>query len=144
MNTYFRLKKISLQEGFDLLLLTKEKRTLIDGHQVTTNLHHSLRLRTFLEKGTKCVTTGCPLEGNFFAIERGLGQSNLDIYHLNLWAVDGVGQEILMTCDHILAQSLGGINALCNTQTMCAPHNFEKSKLESKIRQERKINGTAK
>jgi hypothetical protein len=50
-------------------------------------------------------------------------------YHLNLYALDSDGREILMTHDHILARADGGKNHLSNTQTMCAPCNFKKGSI---------------
>lgn len=82
----------------------------------------SLRLQTFAEKGLNCVT--CGAKGLHFAIERN-GQT--PEYHLNLWATNKDGDEVLMTHDHILARSGGGKNYIENTQPMCSPCNHEKS-----------------
>ena len=52
-------------------------------------------------------------------------------YHLNLYAVDNNGDEILMTKDHILPHSKGGADDINNYQTMCKLCNEAKgNKLE--------------
>jgi hypothetical protein len=91
----------------------------------------SLRLQTFLQKGTRCVH--CGLNASHFAIERSRGNS----WHLNLWGVKESGEEILFTHDHILARGLGGLDRPENTQTMCTECNFQKSLEENKLKQQK-------
>lgn len=70
----------------------------------------------------------CGIEGKFFAKEKFADQST---YHLNLYAVDNNGDEILMTKDHIIPRSKGGIDDISNYQTMCKLCNEAKgNKLE--------------
>lgn len=74
----------------------------------------------------------CPccggIEGKYFAKERHLQDKS---YHLNLYAVDDNGDEILMTKDHIMPRSKGGIDDISNYQTMCKLCNEAKgNKLE--------------
>lgn len=59
----------------------------------------------FFTKGYKCVD--CGMVGKFFAKERYRGDKK---YHLNLYGYDSNGNEILMTKDHIIPESLGGKN----------------------------------
>lgn len=74
----------------------------------------------------KCVV--CGIEGKYFAKEKFADQST---YHLNLYAVDDNGDEILMTKDHIIPRSKGGIDDISNYQTMCKLCNEAKgNKLE--------------
>lgn len=47
-------------------------------------------------------------------------------YHLNLYAVDENGKEILMTKDHIIPKSKGGKDHISNYQTMCVRCNMTK------------------
>lgn len=110
----------------------KPSKTLFNGHQVNLK---SLRLQTFLEKGLTCVT--CGRTGTHFALERqiGLKNSNGTAYHVNLWATDENGDEYLMTHDHILARSLGGKDAIENTQTMCSPCNAKKGVKEQELKE---------
>ena len=83
------------------------------------------RYKTFFVKGYECVN--CGLKGSFFALER-----NRDVihngtrYHLNLYAINEYGEEVLMTKDHILPKSKGGKNHLDNYQTMCINCNNKK------------------
>lgn len=79
------------------------------------------RYKLFASKGIKCVE--CGIEGMFFALER----HEHDVgYHFNLYAVDAIGQEVLMTKDHIVPKALGGPNNLKNYQTMCVRCNKDK------------------
>lgn len=60
----------------------------------------------------------------FFAVERTTGTTGG--YHLNLYAADEDGAEVLMTHDHVVAKASGGTNTDDNTQTMCGPCNWAK------------------
>lgn len=94
-----------------------------DGDLIKGN---SQRYQTFFTKGCKCVK--CGIEGKYFAKERFRDQST---YHLNLYAVDNNGNEVLMTKDHILPHSKGGSDDISNYQTMCKICNEAKgSKIE--------------
>lgn len=66
----------------------------LDGDLIKAN---SQRYQTFFTKGTKCVC--CGIEGKYFAKEKGNNDKN---YHLNLYAINDAGEEILMTKDHII------------------------------------------
>lgn len=81
----------------------------------------SQRYQLFFTKGMRCVN--CGIEGRFFAKEKKLNDQR---YHLNLYAVNPNGQEVLMTKDHIVPQSMGGKNTLDNYQTMCVVCNARK------------------
>ena len=76
----------------------------------------------FKFKGTTCVY--CGLEGTFFAVER---HPNAMGWHLNLYAVDDIGDEVLMTKDHIVPRAKGGPNTLDNLQPMCTLCNGDKA-----------------
>lgn len=81
----------------------------------------SHRLQLFYLKGITCGT--CGIVGEFFAAEGTEGVTP----HLNLYAVDENGDDVLMTKDHIVPKSRGGANALRNYQTMCSPCNGAKA-----------------
>jgi len=83
----------------------------------------SMRLSTFRHNGIIC--RGCGLMGNHFSMCMHNG-SKLQLLHLNLFAINDRGHEILMTKDHILARSKGGPDILENLQTMCANCNMKK------------------
>ena len=94
-----------------------------DGDLIKCN---SQRYQTFFTNGCKCVV--CGIEGQYFAKEKHLKDKS---YHLNLYAVDDNGTEILMTKDHIIPRSKGGIDDISNYQTMCKLCNEAKgNKLE--------------
>lgn len=138
---YVRLKECEIEETLKAikdyndnhpLNETKQrpKRVEFSGQQVKLG---SLRLLTFVVHGTQCVD--CGVKAAFFAMERHAIDEN---YHLNLWAIRENGQQVLMTHDHILARSLGGADSIANTQTMCMDCNFEKGKIEHKLKEIRK------
>lgn len=90
----------------------------------------SKRMRTFAVHGTKC--SCCGLQATHFAFERPLSSKiKNEAWHLNLYGVDGDGDEVLFTHDHTLARALGGEDSLKNTTTMCSPCNFQKSLKET-------------
>ena len=53
----------------------------------------------------------CGITGTYFAIEKNRSDFN---YHLNLYAIDVNGEEVLMTKDHINPKSNGGENRIGN------------------------------
>lgn len=81
----------------------------------------SSRIQLFHQKGKACVA--CGIEGEFFALESCRDETP----HLNLYAINEDGEEILMTKDHIFPKSKGGRNEMANYQTMCAPCNSSKA-----------------
>lgn len=108
----------------------KEALNLINSHSVDLPTHaevngvevklRSLRYPVF-ENNPTCVC--CGLTGSFFAVER---DENSTRYHLNLYAINSAGEEVLMTKDHILPRSHGGTDNLYNLQTMCVNCNQSK------------------
>ena len=78
------------------------------------------RARVFLEKGVNCK---CGLQGSFFALEK-WGDGGL---HLDLYAKDEVGDDVLMTIDHINPKSNGGPDTIENYETMCKACNEDKA-----------------
>lgn len=138
---YVRLKKCDIEKTLKAIrehndgstgieYKERDKRISFDGEQIKLS---SLRLRTFATHGIECVD--CGVKAVFFAMER----HHMDVkYHINLWAVRDNGQQVLMTHDHILARSLGGADNIANTQTMCMDCNFEKGKIEHKLKELRK------
>ena len=93
---------------------------MFDGDKIKST---SLRYQVFFTKGIRCVC--CGIEGKFFAKEKGHGSSQ-DRYHLNLYAVDENGNEVLMTKDHIVPRAFGGKDTLDNLQPMCQYCNSKK------------------
>lgn len=98
-------------EGRDrIAFVLKEGITLVkvDSNRVIT-----------LGKNPVCVT--CGRKGTVFKLQKAPNSNNKS-YHLNLYAEDGH----MMTADHILARSQGGVDGLSNLQTMCRPCNQKK------------------
>lgn len=97
-----------------------------DGKRVTFNGIKvrvcSKRLQIFKLKGVDCVT--CGAVGAYFAVERDKAGGSC---HLNLYAIDNQGDEVLMTKDHIKPKSKGGPDDLSNLQPMCKVCNEKKS-----------------
>lgn len=79
------------------------------------------RYKTFFTKGYTC--SKCGITGQFFALEKPIDSNR---YHLNLYAIDKNGHEILMTKDHITPKSKGGKNRIENYQPMCEKCNSKK------------------
>jgi len=87
---------------------------------------YSQRYQVFKTKGTKCVK--CGIEGTFFALEKGAhDQQDSDRYHFNLYGLNELGEEVLMTKDHIFPKSKNGKNAVENYQPMCIHCNLIKA-----------------
>lgn len=104
----------------DLMFTKNKKKTiLLDGDEISPQ---SQRYQLFFTKGMTCVE--CGLVGKFFAKEKNTNKENK--YHLNLYAIDKDGNEILMTKDHIIPKSKGGKNVLDNYQCMCVNCNRKK------------------
>lgn len=89
-----------------------------DGDTIKAN---SLRYQVFFTKGMTCPI--CGATGAFFAKEK---HPNDVSWHLNLYALDEDGNELLMTKDHIFPKSKGGTDDLSNLQPMCARCNYNK------------------
>lgn len=134
-NTDIRLEKIkprelerksihSIEQIRELtkdVLFEEDKRNAkveLDGDIIKGN---SQRYQTFFKKGIKCVC--CGIEGKYFAKEKHFSDKS---YHLNLYAIDEKGNEVLMTKDHILPKSKGGKDEIDNYQTMCIRCNEAK------------------
>lgn len=99
-----------------------KKTTIIDFHGDPMKAN-SQRYAIFFQKGMKCAK--CGIEGKYFAKERETTHPSKK-YHLNLYALDENGKEILMTKDHIIPKSKGGTNSLDNYQPMCCRCNLKK------------------
>lgn len=135
-NLYERIGVLSLEEVFPYIekhLDEKVKRRINIG-KFFVNVQ-SLRLRTFLHSGISC--SCCPNQASFFAVERNRvkpGKNDKAPYHLNLYGINELGEEILFTHDHVLARALGGEDNLENTTTACGPCNWEKGRLEGRYK----------
>lgn len=110
----------------------------------------SLRYKVFARS---CACVDCGIVGTYFAKERSAKRMRDKIvvqkingervvtvtppevrfkatsltWHFNLYAMHTDGREILMTKDHVLPKSKGGLDFLGNLQTMCQPCNGQKA-----------------
>lgn len=82
------------------------------------------RLLTYHAYGVKCCVPGCTVSGEYFAIEKAMNQASAK-WHLNLYG-NKDGREVMMTSDHRIPKSRGGVNAISNRQPMCYIHNTKK------------------
>lgn len=119
---YIRKGTYPIEEVYNAVkdVLFEEKKVFVnvDGDMVKGN---SQRYQTFFTNGVKCAC--CGIEGKYFAKER---NPNVKRFHLNLYAIDEDGNEIMMTKDHIIPVSKGGKDILENYQTMCMKCNIAK------------------
>lgn len=120
MPTQPTFKRIAtLDVDFGLLAILHEKPFVLNGQEVKVS---GARLRTYL-KGTTCVS--CKIKAVFFAVEA--TKPNYQDFHLNLYATTPSGKEIMMTSDHIIPVSKGGMGGLKNRQPMCQICNLKKA-----------------
>lgn len=119
-----RKENLTIEEVYDavkdVLFEPEEKKAMvvINGDKIKGN---SQRVQTFFTKGLKCAC--CGIEGKYFGKEKDFNAAR---YHLNLYALDESGNEVLMTKDHIVPRSKGGASELYNYQTMCVKCNIAK------------------
>lgn len=99
----------------------KKMKVMFDGDLMDMS---SERYQVFKLKGVKCSV--CGIEGKYFTKEKSK-YIDTNSYHFNLYAWDDEkNEEVLMTKDHIVPASLGGINHLANLQVMCSRCNLKK------------------
>ena len=118
---YERRGQVPLEVVLPAIRDPRVRRIEVEGISVKVQ---GLRLETFAHKGLVCAH--CGLEGRYFAIERAASNPP-PTYHLNLYAIDADGDEVLMTQDHVVARANGGTNHLSNSQTLCGPCNWKKA-----------------
>lgn len=128
----------TFQKLFPYWNLSREDAVMdFDGDPLRAN---SVRYKVFHNSLKCCV---CGIEGKFFAKERSLPAFS-DKFHLNLYAMDEDGKEVLMTKDHIIPKSKGGSNGVENMQTMCCRCNEKKGnhmEVEDELKGNYKKNG---
>ena len=84
------------------------------------------RYKCFKIWGTTCVS--CGLQGTTFYLEKTKGVK-YESYHFNLYGYRD-GKEILMTKDHVIPKSRGGLDIIKNYRPMCYICNQEKGNHE--------------
>lgn len=118
-----RYERIGIVTIDDVLPFITTERVKKEYFGIMINICSS-RLNLFKEKGIKCVH--CGIEGKYFAVESHKGKNQ---WHLNLYAINENGKEVLMTQDHIIPQSRCSNyekKSLDNLQTMCTICNWKK------------------
>ena len=100
------------------------KKINFDGNLLRMN---SQRYKNFKQNGTVC--TKCGLIGQYFYMERCPHDKN---YHFNLYGINAEGKEIMLTKDHIIPKSKGGMNVLNNYQCLCEHCNSNKGSQDNK------------
>lgn len=132
-----RTAKYSIQEVFQAIK-DGHNQVYLTGTNQSIDLT-SLRIKNFYQHGIACVS--CGIIGQFFASEVTTSSDDYaDMkHHLNLYALDENGKEVLMTKDHILAKSSGGKDSIDNMQPMCCLCNSAKSNLPIELLKEHKI-----
>lgn len=123
--SYVRKETYAINELLDKVEMhhTKKDVALFDGDEIKLG---SDRYKLFKQKGVVCVT--CGLIGMFFAKERTYTKKPTKIvsWHMNLYAIDDNGKEVLMTKDHIVPKKHDGPDHIDNYQTMCQVCNGDK------------------
>lgn len=86
----------------------------------------TLNIRMHFHKGVDCIK--CGAKGAYFKMERSPGPPHIlySQWHLNLYAVNSEGKEVLMTKDHRHPKSKGGQDTLENLDPMCTVCNGKK------------------
>lgn len=115
-NRTVRIRAYSVDQIFDFIGQNKSEAYYVDDDGNRCKLK---RARIFHEIGLCCAEPGCALTGTFFALER---WPDGDM-HFDLFAVDGFGDDVLMTVDHLYPKSRGGKSSVSNYRPMCRVHN---------------------
>ncbi len=122
---YTRLGVLGIEEAFSMITNREFETFLLFGKNVNVK-STSIRLQTLARSH---VCSSCGLEGKFFSVEFHTNSKD-NAPHINMYATRSDGSEVLMTCDHTLARSLGGTDSLDNTTTMCTKCNGKKAIVE--------------
>ena len=80
------------------------------------------RISVFVQKGIKCSNPTCSRIGTRFIQTSPVKSKEIQL-HWDIYTDD----LILMTIDHIIPKSKGGLNCMDNYQIMCSPCNNKKA-----------------
>lgn len=120
MQVYY--SELSLDEGYQVLEEPVRHDRLVRGKQVDRPsgwaLFHHLKGQPI-----RCHFCGC--QADRWVSEKGR-RDRIGHPVLNLFAVKD-GKVVLMTRDHIIPRSLGGVDAVANLRPACAPCNEDRS-----------------
>lgn len=121
MQIYF--SSLSLDEGFSALDPADKNERLVRGRVAGRPSGWTL-FRHLKNSPIRCRFCGC--QADQWVLEKG---QNDQIGHpvLNLYATNADNQLVMMTRDHIIPRSLGGIDAVENLLPACGPCNVRRS-----------------
>ena len=125
---YVKPGKIDPQDVFDQMGDGNLKYISAFFEGVEVNLG-TLNVRMHFHKGVDCIAKGCKTTGAYFKVEKSSGPPHIiySEWHLNLYAIDKNGKEVLMTKDHRHPRSKGGPDTLENLDPMCTHCNSKKA-----------------
>lgn len=134
MSRHLRYIKLSLSE---VPPIVDHVMTFPNG--MTCNAKSPRMRLLWVHKNLTC--TFCGISAAFAAVE--CHEATKDNAHLNFYGLDHNGKEVLLTWDHIQPKSLGGSNAMGNSQCLCTICNGLKGndKTEKEVRNERRLRG---
>jgi 5-methylcytosine-specific restriction endonuclease McrA len=120
-NCYIRFNTYPIEQVLELINSTSQVSNKLikfdDKYDIKLN---SQRYSLFKRDGVTCVS--CGIVGQYFALEKHL-KTQCTRPHFNLYGINKCDEEIMLTKDHIIPKSKGGLNALSNYQVMCAECN---------------------
>lgn len=130
LHRYTRFIKMKLNE---IPITVGHKMTFPNG--MTCNAKSPRMRLLWLHKNLTCAF--CGISAVFAALESHVVTPGT---HLNFYAIDYKGDEVLLTWDHIQPKSLGGSNAMSNSQCLCTICNTlkgnDKTEKDVKLRRQ--------
>ena len=120
-------KELTLDEGFRMLNVAREKRN-IDGAKVSAPSGIAL-WQAYRSHGHAIKCWACDAVADRFVVKHHRNDCNkppvVELYGKS------EGKLVMMTQDHIIPKSLGGINVIANLRPACEPcNNSRKSKMD--------------
>lgn len=121
MQIYFA--SVDLEEGYDILEQRQKGERVLRGRQVSRPSGWAL-FRHLKGQPIRCHFCGC--EADRWVSEKGRRDKHGSPV-LNLYATSRDGAVVMMTRDHIIPKSLGGIDDVANLRPACGPCNEQRS-----------------
>ncbi len=120
MNIYYA--SVPLEEGFSILEHPIKADRLVHGKQVDRPSGWAL---FYSLKNVPICCHFCGCQADQWIMEKGRNDRQGHLV-LNLFATNRSGQVVLMTRDHIIPRSLGGVDAVANLWPACAQCNHNR------------------
>jgi hypothetical protein len=118
MNTYF--SEHELEEGFEVLGVEAKRERLIRGREISRPSGWALFL-SLREQPIRCWACGCGADRWVVSKHRKDQDSKPPV--MNLYATAHDGSLVMMTRDHIIPKSLGGVDDVRNLRPACSTCN---------------------